>query len=65
MKLNAFFLFHVSPTNQQANISQAEYERAHEEYLTRLEMSRAPGDTRQKRLYTFYATGNININIFI
>ncbi|KAK0180744.1 hypothetical protein PV327_003096 [Microctonus hyperodae] len=49
------------PDPSKANISQAEYERAHEEYLTRLEMSRAPGDTRQKRLHTFYATDEIII----
>ncbi|XP_074100929.1 TGF-beta domain-containing family member maverick [Cotesia typhae] len=44
------------PDPSKANVSQTEYERAHGEYLTRLQMSRAPGDRRRKRLHTFYAT---------
>ncbi|CAD6239956.1 GSCOCG00002438001-RA-CDS, partial [Cotesia congregata] len=44
------------PDPSKANVSQTEYERAHGEYLTRLQMSRAPGDRRRKRLHTFNAT---------
>ncbi|XP_057334152.1 bone morphogenetic protein 4 [Microplitis mediator] len=44
------------PDPSKANVSQTEYERAHGEYLSRLQMSRAPGDRRRKRLHTFHAT---------
>ncbi|OXU30525.1 hypothetical protein TSAR_007328 [Trichomalopsis sarcophagae] len=43
------------PDPSKANVSQAEYERAHREYLTRLRRS-AEGDARQRRLFTMYAT---------
>ncbi|XP_034947145.1 bone morphogenetic protein 4 [Chelonus insularis] len=50
------------PDPSKANVSQAEYERAHHEYMNRLQMSRAPEDRRQKRLYTFYASEQTSIS---
>ncbi|KAJ8682266.1 hypothetical protein QAD02_018058 [Eretmocerus hayati] len=40
---------------QEANVSQAEYERAHRDYLTRLHSS-GTGDSQHRRLFTIYAT---------
>ncbi|XP_043286917.1 bone morphogenetic protein 4 [Venturia canescens] len=42
------------PDPSKANVSQTEYRRAHEEYLTRLQHSRDSGDGRQRRLHTFH-----------
>ncbi|XP_063986748.1 protein dbl-1 [Diachasmimorpha longicaudata] len=47
------------PDPSKANVSQTEYERAHVEYLRRLQMSRAPGDRRRRRLHTFHATDEL------
>lgn len=55
-------LFARAPRTQ-ANVSQAEYERAHKEYLTRLRRS-AEGDALQRRLFTMHATGKCNSLIF-
>ncbi|XP_015125212.1 bone morphogenetic protein 4 [Diachasma alloeum] len=48
------------PDPSKANVSQTEYERAHVEYLRRLQMSRAPGDRRRRRLHTFHATDEMD-----
>ncbi|KAF7988362.1 hypothetical protein HCN44_000935 [Aphidius gifuensis] len=44
------------PDPSKANVSQTEYERAHGEYLRRLQMSRAFGDKKKRKLHTFIAT---------
>ncbi|XP_011315138.1 bone morphogenetic protein 4 [Fopius arisanus] len=50
------------PDPSKANVSQTEYERAHVEYLRRLQMSRAPGDRRRRRLHTFHATEEMDVS---